>query len=239
MENRIVNKLNMYKAEIAVCTKHQSAWSAMFAFQEGFDELKDLTELLEQLSFEHAQGIVGVTAVKNEERLATAEKAGLLANSLRALATKTKNTALAEQMHFRQATLESGKATRAIQLITQVVNSAGIYAAELLTYYDVGQQQIDELAQLRDHLALSLGNTRNAIIERKALTAKIKSLVKEIDDLLKNNLDKQVKILKQSQPAFFAHYMAGRNVVDLKGKSNKPGQAPTLPKSGGLLDLPR
>ena len=226
MDNRISNKLNMYRAEIAVCTENQAAWGGMDIFSQHFSELSSKVTLLEQLSYQQAQVMVGVTAAKNKEREKTAEKFEAIANVLRVHAASTGNVSLQKQMAFSHAELVNGKSERSIQLMGQVIESAALNASAFAAY-NINAQQVAELTTLRDHLGDSMEATRNTIIARKLLTVQIRTLVKETDALLKN-LDKLVKVLKAAHPEFYLHYRAARTVVDQKGKSNKP-KAPAVP----------
>lgn len=69
---------------------------------------------------------------------------------------------------------------------------------------------------------------RNAIIDRKGQTIGIKTLITEIDGIIKLQLDKLLFILKEDHPQFFIDYTNARMIVD--HGSRHP--------NGGMEDVP-
>lgn len=221
MKSKIVNKLNMYHAVSLVCQTHTSAWDTTPAFVQGYDAFVAKVTALEQQAYQHTQSLVGVRENKDVFRETTIEKAEVIANALRSLAAFSGNSMLKSAMRFQHTQLEKSNATRLIQYLDSIIEAAGSHIIELPDY-GVSQTKLDELIVLRDQLTHQLSATRNALVVRKSLTTNLEQLAKEIDQLLKNALDKLVLVLKADSPQFFLQYTAARVIVDHRGKTHKP-----------------
>lgn len=231
MKTKIVNKLNMYHAVVAVCEAHTSDWETIPAFGENYGLFVAKVTQLEQQAYQHTQSLVGVRASKDQERETAIKKAEVIANALRSLGTVSGDTKLNAILRFPHTTLMQSNATRLIQYLDSIIEAAGNHASELPAY-GVSPEKLEEMIQLRDQLALTLGAPRNAIVVRKTLTNELDQLIRELDGFLKNNLDALVQVLKADYPAFSELYKAARIVVDHKGKSIKPKNPlpPVAPK---------
>lgn len=221
----------MYHAVSVVCQAHTTVWETTPAFVQVYGVFVSKVTELEQQAYQHTQSLVGVRENKDLHREATIQKAEVIANALRSLAALSDDSVLKATMRFQHTQLEKAGATRLIQYLDSIIEAAGNHITQLPDY-GVSQPKLDELIELRDQLVYRLGSTRDALVIRKSLTANLDLLVKEIDGLLKNTIDKLVLVLKADFPQFFLQYTAARVVVDHKGKTNKPKNPlpPAMPR---------
>jgi len=231
MNNYGINKQKMYVTVRSVLASNQAVWSTIPACEPIYDLFCAKMEQLQQLAFDQEAAMLGVKKVKDKERRLTAKRARKIANALRIYAGATGNTALLEQVSFRDSDLDYSSSTSTLQLMGQVSEAAVAHAATLAGY-GISQQQIDEFEQMREHLVAAFASTRSAIVDRGKNTELITELIREINGILRNSLDKFVEILKEDHPEFAIAYRKAREIVDLPGKKNKKG---TLPP---LLDVP-
>jgi len=229
----------MYKNVIMICAEHQPVWTTMPAFVTAYDKLVSKTEELSLVGNEQSSKTVGTKKLKDAQHKAIAEKANLVAESLRSLAFESGNIELAEQLHFSHTALLKSNSEKVLQLIDRIVVAADAHAAQLVDR-GIAQSQIDELPVVKEQLALAFTQMRNAVVHRKQQTELLAERSKEITHLLKNSMDKLVNVIRPGHPEFYALYKAARTIVDLKGKSNKKGAAPVVPPAvpGGELPPP-
>jgi len=214
------------------CDAHESDWETVSAFGEIYGLYKSKVAEARLLAYQHTQSLIGVRAYKDEERERAIEKVEVIANALRSLGAVSGEVKLNEHLRFSHTALIQSNATRLIQYVDSILEEAAAHTSELPAY-GVSQEKLDEMMEIRDQLVVTLGTPRNAIVLRKTLTEAMDELVHEIDELLKNNLDPLVEVMKADFPKFSKLYKAARVVVDHKGKSNKPKKPlpPTAPNA--------
>lgn len=215
----------MYKAVQTVCNDSQAAWNDLPAFSDMFAEfLFELGDLL-QLSYQQAMKGAGTTALKEQQRILTIDKAETIANALRAFANTSGNAGLIGQLGFTRSSFERGGSLHTLHLIDQIIALA-TDSLSGLSDFGVEQVDIDELVQERNDLELAFVSPRDVIVNRKQLTTEIHAKVKNIDNLLHNRMDQLVKVLKSDHPGFVLRYANARTIVDHKGKTNDNGTRP-------------
>ena len=228
MEMRLVNKLNMYQAVQLVCDEHPDAWNTIPAFGQIYQLFVGKVSTLKQQAYLHTQTITGVREAKDAERAAVVKKAEVVANALRSLGGVLSDTKLRAQLRFSHSKLMQCNAPRLMQYLDSIIEAATAHMAELPDY-GVTQAKLDELTLLRYQLEQTLLATRNAIVTRRSLSTELGLLTRELDQLLRINLDPLMLVIESDYPEFFRLYQAARVVVDHRGKSTKPKppQGPT------------
>lgn len=226
MNTRIINKLNMYKTVQSLCTANETIWSGVPAFVIANNELITKIQTLDQLLFAQSNGTLGVKTGKDIARQEAADLTHKIVSALRAFATATDNKVLEEQVHFMDSALYQGKHATALQYM-RWVRDAAVQNVTVLADYGILQAEVDELVMRVDQLAVTIGNTRSAIVDRGKTTELINETVREIDVLLKKGLDLLVEVLKADHHEFALAYQKAREVVDLHGKKHKSGNEDT------------
>lgn len=223
MKQREKNKLNMYKAVQAICMTQQADWNDMPAFVNAFNQFTAQLQELEQAAYNQLVATPGVTANKDHLLETTIEKAHIVANALRAFAAISENVLLEGQLDFSKTDFKRGGRQHVLQLTDIVLLRANDHLAALADYH-IDQQDLDELAALRQQLGSVIGSPREAIIDRRHETIAIEHLIEELDDLLHDQLDRLIEILRPDHPAFYERFKTARVIVDYKGKKNDTGE---------------
>jgi len=221
MRIKLVNKNNMYQGVEVVCIEHQDVWNGMLAFVQLFQLYVGKISSFKQQAYLHTHAIIGVREVKDEQRTLVIKKAEVIAGALRSLGMLEGDTKLKALLRFSHSQLMKSNATRLQQYLDNIVGLANAHIGELPDY-GVTQAKLDELQLLREQLEQTLLTTRNAIVVRRSLTSELEILSHEIDELLKGGLDQLMLGLESDHPEFYRQYKAARDIVDHKGKTNKP-----------------
>lgn len=213
MRKKTKNRLAMYKAVKTVIAENNAAWTGLQAFADAFGTFSEKVELLEQHSYNQSLALVGVSAVKDVKKEMAADRAHAISSSLGAYAVLNSDVELINQMKISHYDLRNAPRSRVIQLLDLIIVKATEHVNDLGAF-GVDQAGIDELQLLRDELDALLSAPRNAIISRKVLTQQIRLLERDIDALLKLQMDKLMVVLKQEHPDFFAAYRNARIIID-------------------------
>lgn len=219
------NKIAMYKAVRTIIETNQANWSELPAFASAVQTFDQRLDALEQAAYHQNLALVGVSAVKNAKRSIVAEKAYAMSSSMVAFAVVTDNVELVNHMKIAKHELDNCSKDKMLILVDRIITRAS-ELVNLLVDYGIDQASIDELQLLRDELDAQMNAPRNAIIDRKGQTARIKSLVRELDAILKFQLDKLLFILKEDHPQFFIAYSNARLIVDHKNRTSGNASLP-------------
>lgn len=212
----------MYKSVKSIIAKNQTAWTGLAAFGSSFQTFTDRLQALEESGYQQNLAIVGVSAVKNAKRTLVVDRAYAISSGIVAYAVVNNDVETINHMKISRHELEKAGKTKLLVLVDRILIRANSIVGQL-SDYGIDQTSIDELQTLRDELDVQLSAPRNAIIERKNQTIRIKTLVKEIDIVLKLQLDKLMEILKEDHPDFFTAYTNARVIVDHRNRSGNEG----------------
>lgn len=213
----------MYKSVKTVIAGKEALWNGLPAFVNSYATFSEKLQTLETHAYNQQLALVGVSAVKNSKREAVADRAYAMSSSLAAFAVLSNNVELIDQMKISKYELQRAPKSRILQHLDLILIKATEFVSQLGDF-GVDQTSIDELQVLRDELDIMLSAPRNAIVERKVLTQQIKMLMKDIDALLKFQLDKLMVVLAEEHPEFFAAYKNVRMIVDHRNRRSGTGQ---------------
>lgn len=203
----------MYKAVKTVIAANNTAWTGLPAFVSAFDTYTSKVALLELHAYNQKMALVGVSAVKRAKRELIAERTLALSSSLTAFAVITNDVELINQMKISKWSIIKGEGQHALQLVDIVLNKANEHLGELGDF-GIDQTVVDDFQTLRDEFEIQLTAPRSAIVERKTLTGQILVLQRDIDALLKLQLDQLMEFLREENPQFFAAYKNARVIID-------------------------
>lgn len=207
----------MYKAVKSIIAENQANWSELPAFASAVFTFGERLDALMQAAYHQNLALIGVSAVKDAKRSIVVDKAFAMCSSMVAYAVVNKDVELISHMKIAKHELIYCSKDTMLILVDRIVTRAS-EIVDLLEDYGVIQADIDELRLLRDELDAQMSAPRNAIIDRKGHTARIKSLVRELDAIIKFQLDKLMIILKEDHPDFFTAYTNARIIVDHRNR---------------------
>jgi len=234
MEKRAQNKLKMYKLVISTCTEHPAAVSSISSLQPVITDVELKVQLLEDLALEQSSLLMGIKEKKDKHRLTTIAKLQSVAGALEAYALASGDTVLRTKVHLAPSILKIQAGFKTMQAIDRVLEAANDHIPDL-QLSGILPADITDLQTLRDELDVLFMAVRNAIAERKTKTKDVRKLMRELDNLIKGQLDNLVLVIRDAHPQFFDRYHAARMVVDYKGKTKSLSPPSDLP---GLIPPP-
>lgn len=210
----------MYKAVKSVIAKNAGAWAGLPAFESVFITFQSKVDQLEQLGYNQRFLTVGVIPLKNAKREEAGERFHAIVSSIMAYAVISKKVDLYNQMKISKWEIIKGARQDALRTADFILAKATEHLSELAPY-GIDQQVVDELQVLRDELYAQLDAPRNAVVERKTATAQLNAITKELNLILKLQLDKLMEIIKADAPEFYAAYKNARITIDLRNPSRE------------------
>ena len=220
MEKHAQNKLKMYKLVLKTCMTNPAEISAVGSLQGVVDALEQKVHQLQILAAEQAAATMGVKEEKNQHRLATIARVEGIAGALKAFAIANGDEVLKAKLSFTPSKLKTGSSLKTIQVIDRIIESANDHISQLQSS-GILPADITELQALRNELDNQFIATRSAIASRKTKTKEVGSLMREIDELLKGQLDNLMLVVKAVHTKFYDRYHTARMIVDYRSKSPK------------------
>jgi len=88
--------------------------------------------------------------------------------------------------------------------------------ADNLTDYGTTPETISQLKKEIEDFATLIASPRAAIVTRSQATRRLKELIEQTNNLLRNQLDKLMVLFEHTQPQVYNTYRSARIIVDLK-----------------------
>jgi hypothetical protein len=223
MDKITKNKLAMYRSLRTVLTSHEAEWSALPAFASAVQTFGARLDALEQSMYQQNIALVGVSAVRDAKKSIVADKAYAMSSAMVAYGVVNNDVELINHVKIARHRIMHAPRDLVLVLVDRILIRGASLIGQL-DIYGVDQAAIDQLQLLRDELSTQMNAPRNAILDRKGQTERIRNLVKEIDAILKFRLDKLIIILKEEHPELFAAYTNARVIVDHRNRTAGSGE---------------
>jgi len=223
MKRKIENRLNMYQSVMKVCNDHVSVWEGIPGFVDAFTAFKNTFDTAGLAAQKQASKTAGVSNEKYEKLSDLKDRILMVHGTLKIHGKQIGDTALIARNKITKSDLRN-------MSIQQMVVHLDILVEDILNFgsalgvYGVDEATLEAVLGVVNEAKSVMNSPRNAIIERKFQTKLLDQYVKEMDELLRFNLDMLVRVHKKSHPEFFEMYWNARLIID-------PGvKKPTTPK---------
>lgn len=231
MDSRQTLKLNAYRTLSDTLESFKATWTPLGAFKRSVTSFDNCLETIDELARIQADKS-GAGAEKALCLVALVTDAHTIASAVAALASDTKDAALAAKVDFSRSDLARG---REAQIITRCEN---IHAAAtenldaLDDEYGVTQAKLTALQTKINAFRTAQPKPRRTRATSSAATEQLRACFTQADQILDGKLDKLAVQFEASQPQFYAEYTSARRVGEAATRSakNKQGTLP-LPKA--------
>jgi hypothetical protein len=175
------------------------------------------TELIDHFVVQY-QDNKGYAMDKKQKRKTVEEKANSLSIALCAYASINGNFTLLKESHFTVTTLKTVSAPNLTEIARYLINIIEQYLPHLQPY-GVDLYKVIEFKKSIDIFTESINKPMENIAIRHTSTIAIANLLSEINYLLKNNLDYNIRVLKDDFPNFVKAYFSVRHIGKTPRKS--------------------
>lgn len=226
----------MYRAVRQVIQKNNSSWTGFAAFENAVTKFVQQVTQLENLTYQKGKALIGAKSQRDQQRAITADVALVVANGLFAYASNIANEKLKAEVNYSPSVLKYMPNTRFLQTVEGLIAKATDLLEEI-TPYGVDQDKLDELQTAYLELVEIANLPRQAIVSRKVITENINDLLKEVDKVLKEQLDRLIVALKDDERDFVLTYEGARTIIDSPATRRKLN-LDDLTDEGGNNDFP-
>ncbi|MFA6597365.1 MAG: hypothetical protein WCS69_06560 [Ignavibacteriaceae bacterium] len=221
------NKFNMYNAVEAVFKSNASVVAELPALGEVHTDLQGLVVEIEAKNGELLKATDGKTSVKSKAINELISAILPVANAVTAYATRNKLLELKALADVTETRLKRlSHAELPIRAKNIKVGAQGVL--EALAKYGMTQAKLDLVDEKLAAMKTAAANKDVGFTDRSAVREALYGLFDKADDLLNDEADRIVGVLKESKPDFYNQYFAARVIKDLGG-SRGGGENPEEP----------
>jgi hypothetical protein len=220
-------KLSMELSVQKACNDNRPLWTGFTAFENTFNDFESLLEKTNTVLGKQGINIKGVTNDKKAEKQSLRNIMLEVAGAVHAYATDTGDLELKGKVDIKPSTLDRMRGTEFDAICLAVYNEA-LQVSDQLPDYGVDKDVMTSFKNSLDSFSRLLPAPRTAIVERKGATDELAKLLKKIDCLLNDKLDKLMKKFQVSNPDFYRLYFDARINVDSGSRHLPPADNNTI-----------
>ncbi len=208
------NKLLMYRTVQAYLESNPDKVSAMPALAERAVHLRELLTELESIAIKQTSIAKGKTDKKAEAKEQLSEKLNTVRCALYALGRKLQDAELMAQADVNESRLRQ---SRDLDLL----RTAGIMHREAvsrhaqLADFGISDADLNDLVGAKEAFSLTIDSRDSAVAERVGARVDLAGIFDEVDDLLNEDIDTIMQLLRSRELEFYNGYTAARVIKDL------------------------
>jgi hypothetical protein len=230
MNNDQTNRVTMYKTTIGVLDENNAIWNAMAPFTDAVTRFKNKVNAIDAAA-QKQETPTGATQDKAGARDALEDVLFLMCEALGVLAHTGGDHDLLALTDITRSGIDKLDVEALSNRATLVLAQANARKTELTTL-QVTQENIDELTQALLEYNEAKSGPRQATTARTVQTEALGTLIREANDILRNELDRMVNLFSRTNPHFVSNYQAARVIVDraashAAAKTASPTTAPS------------
>lgn len=229
MNTAQTNRVTMFKTTIGVLDENSAVWNSMAPLATAVTAFKDKVNAIDATA-QKQETPTGATQGKAETRDALEDTLFLMCEGLGVLAHTSKDQNLLALTDITRSGIDKLDSEALSNRAALVLAQATDRKTELATL-QVTQANIDELDQALQRYNAAKAGPRQATATRVAQTESLSTLMREANDILRNQVDRMVNLFSRSHPQFVSSYQAARVIVDRAAShaSAKAASAATPP----------
>jgi len=218
------NRVTMFKTTMGVLDDNNGIWNSMTPLSTAVTAFKDKLSGIDAAA-QKQETPTGATQEKAGARDALEDVLFLMCEALGALAHASKDQDLLALTDITRSGIDKLDSEQLSNRAALVLAQANAKKADLAAM-QVTQANIDELAQALQSYNETKAGPRQATAGRVAQTESLSSLIREANDILRNQIDRLVNLFSRSHPQFVSSYLAARVIVD-RAATHAPAKVST------------
>lgn len=217
MRKTTKEKMAMYYQVLTIVGKDQAVLDANPKLAAIIERLAEKLEALNASLNEQEAALKGVSL---EKTIFLNEFKGLIMDIKHSLfihASSTKNESLKDRNKMKSSALYKLTATKLQFICEQMLADMEEHEA-VLAEYGITAEKLQRFHEMYADLAAVANSPRVAIIVRHAQVEKVASLEREIADLLRDELDRLMYLVRKDHADLYNKYLSARKVVEHRTK---------------------
>jgi hypothetical protein len=227
MNKRLENRLTMYEGLLALLRLNEAKTRSIAPFAEAVAALEAIIIELKQKSLE--VDIVAVGKLEVKCGAAEALEVALLAfcSAIYILGRKLKDVELQQRVNISETKLRRMRDTELASFGTAVYDLARSHA-EPLAGMGLTAEKIADLRAKVETFSASIGAREVSVVDRKGARGSMNELFDKADELIHEELDHYMQLLRSTETEFYNKYFAACVVKDT-GVRHRPAPAEPTP----------
>ncbi|MDP4270105.1 MAG: hypothetical protein Q8909_08250 [Bacteroidota bacterium] len=225
MEKAQQDKLGMFLNVQGVCLKFKSVWSSNAIFSAAYKDFDEsLASLLKLRNVQLGSNASPATDKQEKYEVMIAQTMFAI-NRLWSYASTVGDTVLLAKLNYTESDLRKLRETAVGGVCSNVADLAEENLPQI-TEYGFSAELLAQLRQANADFNDVISAPKLAIVEQKNATEGMVPLFAKEDGILANRLDKDIELLKNSNPDFYNQYFAARKIISsgsttmaIKGKT--------------------
>lgn len=224
MNKTTLNKRSMFGSVRTVLEENQTIWISVPAFATAVELFESKLMVLDTKLSEQSVATTGVTLEKQESVRELFEEMLLAHQALYLFGQDNENIALRERNKVTKSKLSRLSIGKAKVHAADLKNDLLAHGASLETY-GIAQAFITALIAKIEELPELVESTRMALLRRKGITQAIEEVLSKITEILRDRIDRLVKVFKKDHPDFVVIYQNARTVTHRSSREHDDGLA--------------
>lgn len=212
-----INKIRMFGATNTVLISNSSLYASSEALILTQQKLAANLAELESYRQVQEQNTSGLTLSKENLREDVENLVLRISVSLVAYATATADVNLKRMARYTPSKLAKISDVVLCDIAANMIRMATPVLAGLEVYF-VTQAELDALQQKTADFKISIPQNRVATSSRKASTATIDRLIRETNNILRDEIDPLIQPFQFMNPDFYRQYKNARIIIDYTGR---------------------
>lgn len=221
MNDKQENYLSMFKTVLEVCKQNIALISPITALDTAFANFTGKVNQINDVVMQQTLQIEGVAEDKAALKNRLAHVASIVAQVVKAYAVSINDNTLKQEVNFSESELQRSRDVSIKMHCQTIYNLANTNLVALADFGITPAIMSDLGAALADYEAKMVFPTV-ARDNRAVATYNLAALIGEANDLLKLQMDPNMRIFELSKPDFYKLYRNARKIYDLGG-GRKPG----------------
>ncbi len=210
----------MYEAVAAVLKSHQETVDVIKAFVTAQSDMDILMLKIKGKGRDKNEATAGKAKSKGHSRAGLIVATMKVASALCSYGRRIGNIEVVAIANLNESDLWKNRDAEMISIST-TIHVRGTEHLDKLSDYGVTKVELDDLAAKLGSFSAALSRRELGVAQQVGATAALGQLFRETDDLIKNEIDKLVQLVREVDDAFYREYFAARVIKDL-GKRYEP-----------------
>ena len=228
MNKRQENKLTMYEGLLTLLQANSAMGASITGFNDAVTQLSSLITTLKEKSTEVDSVTVGKVAVKSVAADALIAALLPVCSALYVYSRKQNIPEIKGRVGITEARLHAIRDTELASFGDAVVELATANAAAIAPM-GITADKIADLKTKADAYTAAIGAKESSVADRKGARGTLDDLFSQVDELLNEELDRYMELLRAADTEFYNTYFAARVIKDIGVRHKATPPAPPAP----------
>ena len=227
MNKRQENKLTMYEGLLTLLQANSAKGASITGYSDAVTQFSSLLTELKGKSAEVDSVSVGKTAMKSDAGDALIAALLPVCSALYVYGRKQNSEEIRGRVSVTEARLQTMRDTELASFGSGVADLATANAAGIAPM-GITADKITDLKTKADAYDAAIGARESSVADRKGARGTMSDLFDQVDELLNEEFDRYMELLRSTETEFYNKYFAARVIKDtgVRHRANAPAPPP-------------